>query len=321
MLPLLLWTLIFIASLFVLVKASDHFTDAAEKIGLYFGLPSFIVGVTIVAIGTSLPELITSIFAVLQNSSEIVVANVIGSNITNIFLIIGITALIAKNLETSYSLVHVDLPILVGSAFLLAIMVWDGNFTLGEAIISIIGMIIYLWYTIKIGKKHVAEETEKDIKKKNKIQKKSIKITPFLVLIASSFFIFIGAKYTIDSVIQLSQLLNIGKEIITVTAVALGTSLPELTVSLIAAKKGNAEMAIGNILGSNIFNTFAVMGIPALIGDLTIPNNILTFSLPVMIIATLMYFFITQDRKISRWEGSILLLFYVVFIAKIFNLF
>ena len=312
MLPLLIWIIVFVASLFCLIKSSDYFTDSAEKIGLYLGLPAFIVGVTIVAIGTSLPELASSIFAVLSNSSEIVVGNVVGSNITNIFLVLGITGIIGKKLKVTYELIHVDLPLLVGSAFLLAITVWDGIFTWPEALVCIGGFILYSVYIIKTQKK---QETSKP-KKPRKLDWKTI-----CILIISAFFIYLGAKYTVESVIQLSEILNIGKEIIAISAIALGTSLPELMVTVSTARKGKPEMAVGNILGSNIFNALAVMGIPALIGTLIIPSSILTFGLPMMLIATLLYFFITHDKEITKWEGWLLIIFYVLFIGKIFNLF
>ncbi|MAG15694.1 conjugal transfer protein TraR [Candidatus Woesearchaeota archaeon] len=320
MLPVFIWIAIFIASLIVLVKASDYFTDSAEKIGLYFGLPAFIVGVTIVAIGTSLPELVSSIFAVLNHSSEIVVGNVVGSNITNIFLILGIAAIIGKKVNVTYELIHVDLPMLIGSSFLLTLTIWDGVFTLPEALLCISGVFLYLVYTLSIEKKHKDTEIKKEmkgfLKKRKKLDWKAL-----IVLVVSVFFIYIGANYTVESVINLSEALSIGKEIIAVSAVALGTSLPELMVTVSAARKGKPEMAVGNILGSNIFNSFAVMGIPALIGTLVIPSSILTFGLPMMLAATLLYFFITQDREITQWEGWMLVIFYVFFIGKVFSFF
>jgi len=139
--------------MFVLIKASDYFTDSAEKIGIFFGLPAFLIGVTIVSIGTSLPELITSIFAVLNNASEIVVSDVIGSNITNIFLVLGVSAIVGKRLKIGFEIIRVDLPMLIGSTFLLAITIYDGIFTLPEALLCILGIIIYLTYTVKTEKK------------------------------------------------------------------------------------------------------------------------------------------------------------------------
>ena len=320
MLDILIWTIIFIASIYVLIKASDYFTDSEEKIGLFLKIPAFIVGVTIVAVGTSLPELISSIFAVLNNASEIVVGNVIGSNIANIFLVLGVAAILGKKLKVHYGLIHVDLPILFGATMLFTIAIWDGHFSLIEALLSLALLIVYVMYTITTQK--TDKEIKKELKKRNNFKKpKTLDKKVWLTLILSSIFIFLGAKYTIDSVIQLSKILNIATEIIAISAVALGTSLPELFVSFTAAKKGNPEMAIGNILGSNIFNTLAVMGIPALIGKLIIPASILTFALPVMIIATLTYYFTTQDREVTKWEGWMLLILYILFIGKLFNLF
>lgn len=315
MTPLFTWIVIFIVSLFILIKASDHFTYSAEKIGTFFGLPAFIVGVTIVAIGTSLPELVSSIVAVLNDSSEIVVGNVVGSNITNIFLILGITAVVGKKMQISHELIHVDLPLLMGSAFLLTITIWDGFFTLPEALLCLAGFIIYLFYTISSETKQENIEIEAD-KKRSELDIKTL-----IILVVSTVLIYIGAKYTVESVIQLSEILNIGKETIAISAVALGTSLPELMVSVSAARKRKAEIAIGNILGSNIFNALAVMGIPAFFGVLIIPQNILTFGLPMMLIATALYFFITQDRQITKWEGYMLIIFYVFFIEKLFGMF
>lgn len=319
MLHLFIWLIIFIVSLIVLIKASDYFTDSAEKIGLYFGLPAFIVGVTIVAIGTSLPELVSSIFAVLKGSSEIVVGNVVGSNITNIFLILGIAAIIGKKIKVTYELVHVDLPLLIGSAFLLAVTIWDGIFTLPEALLCIGGIILYLLYTIHTQKEYedveIKKEMKEELKKRRKLDWKTLTI-----LIVSAFFIYLGAEYTIESVIKLSKILNIGKEIIAISAVALGTSLPELMVTVSAARKGKPEIAVGNVLGSNIFNALAVMGMPAFFGTLIIPHSILTFGLPMMLVATLLCFFMTQDKEITKWEGWMLIIFYVFFIGKVFNL-
>lgn len=314
--PLLVWIIIFMGSLFVLIKASDYFTESAEKVGIYLGLPAFIVGVTIVSIGTSLPELTSSIFAVLGNSSEIVVGNVVGSNITNIFLVLGAVAILSrKTIKVSFELIHVDLPLLVGSAFLLTVTIYDGVFTLPEALLCLAGLLIYLLYTLSV------EKTHEDIEIKKEGRKRKLSWKTIFILVVSVFFIYFGARYTIESVIKLSEILDIGKEIIAVSAVALGTSLPELTVSATATRKGKPEIAVGNVLGSNIFNTFAVMGIPALFGTLIIPHSILIFSLPMMLIATLLYFFITQEREITKWEGWLLLIFYVFFIGTLFNLF
>ena len=311
------WVAVFIVSLFFLIKASDYFTDSAESIGLFFGIPPFIVGVTIVAFGTSLPEIVTSVIAVLKESSEIVIGNVVGSNIANIFLVFGLTAIVAKKMIITHDIIKVDLPFLVGSALLLAATIWDGAFTLPEAILSLAGISVYLLYSIRTEKKHLDAEVEKGLEDKRKRKEPPWKAC--LILIVSTLVIYLGANYTIESIIKLSVLLKIGKETIAVSAVAFGTSLPELAVTITAARKGKPEIAVGNILGSNIFNALAVMGIPALLGTLTIPHSIITFGLPIMLMATLLYVFITQDKEIAGWEGWLLLIFYIFFIGKLYG--
>ncbi|MBW2967395.1 calcium/sodium antiporter [Candidatus Woesearchaeota archaeon] len=314
-----IWGVSLVLSLVVLIKASDIFTDSAETVGTWLRLPAFIIGVTIVAIGTSLPELASSIASVLKGSSEIVIGNVVGSNIANIFLVLGMAAIVAKKLEITYELIHVDLPLLISSAGLLAITVWDGIFSIPEAILCLVALGIYITFTIRSEKSGKDKKIGKEMKPEMKRLKRraKLKTTTWLVLVLSAFFIYIGAEFTVSSVIELSSILGIGKEVIAASAVALGTSLPELVVSITAAKKGKPEIAVGNVLGSNIFNALAVMGIPALIGVLVIPKSILAFSLPVMLFATFLYFFTTQDRQITRWEGYMLVLFYVLYIGKL----
>ncbi|MBD3210681.1 calcium/sodium antiporter [Candidatus Micrarchaeota archaeon] len=308
MMDVLYWAFIFAVSLAILIKSSEYFTLSAEEIGIYFGIPSFVVGVTIVSLGTSLPELVSSVIAVLSDSTEIVTGNVVGSNIANIFLILGIAAIIGKNMKISYELIHVDLPMLFGSAILLTLTLWDGVFTSTEAILAILGAVIYIAYTASSVKERGGKS-----KQKGKMSAATVG-----TLIVSGAFIYLGASYTIESVIRLSELLNVGKEIIAITAISIGTSLPELMVSASAARFGRAEIAVGNVLGSNIFNSYLVIGVPALIGPLKVTETIIDLGLPMMVVATFLYFFMTQDREITGWEGMVLILFYVLFLGKLF---
>ncbi len=307
------WLLVFVFSLVVLLKASDFFIDAAEKISLFLGVPPFIIGVTIVALGTSLPELVSSIIAVLNNASEIVVSNVVGSNIANTLLVMGTIAVIGRKMVLKMNLSTMDIVMFLGSAFLLCVTVYDGKFTTLEGIFCITGLVAYLYATFESGRKirNLQKEDINYVKPKLEWQ-----VIP--ILITSGFFIYLAAKYNIESIIILSTLLNIGTDVIAQSAVAIGTSLPELLVSISAVKKNNAEMAVGNILGSNIFNIFAVMGIPSLIGTLIIPKEVINFSIPIMIIATVLYFYIINNKRVGWWQGVYLLLFYLFFIVKIF---
>ena len=307
-----IWLLVFIVSLTVLVKASDYFVEGAEAIGLSFGMPHFVIGVVIVGFGTSLPELVSSIFAVLHGTSEIVIGNVLGSNITNIFLVLGIAAVGSTEFRFNHNLLRVDLPIFLGATILVALTITDGNFSIGEAVFCLIGLVIYMFSALQAERNIVPEE--------NEINGSMTGFVDWLKLLASPVLIFVGAKFTIDSVVVLSEELEIGAETIAMSAIALGTSLPEVFVTLGAVRKGKPEMAIGNIMGSNAFNAFAVLGIPRFIGPLAIPDSVLDYSLPVFFVAALLFVIVTVDEKVNRWEGWLMLMFYLFFIARLFQL-
>lgn len=296
---------LFVVSLAALVIASDWFIGAAEKIGTYLGIPSFIIGVTIVAFGTSLPELAASIAAVTSGASEIVVGNVIGSNITNILLVLGLSAFVAGKMKIDFDVMDIDMPLLFGSAFLLYFALYDLKFTMIEAAIFVIALIVFLLNSFT-GKK--ADDEDKGDKPGAKT---------YAMLMLGAALVYFGATYTIKAMTEIANVMAIDPHIIALGAVALGTSLPEVVVSVKAAKAGNHGMAIGNVLGSNMFNTFAVMSIPRFFGDLKIPEETLTFDTPFMLAATILFGMICLTRKISKWEGAMLIIFYIFFLSQL----
>jgi len=208
---LLIWIAIFIASILTLIKAAGHFTDAASKIGLALGIPAFIVGVTIVAAGTSLPELASAVFAMTRGVSEIMIGDVTGSNITNIFLVLGITVILAKEIKIIHELIRVDLPILVGSAFFMAVIAYDGTITRPEALLALIGIFFYLPYTLAVDKKYEDSDIEKEIKKEMETKKLGRK--DIAILVISGIFVAVGARYTIESVINIAGMIDIEIEL------------------------------------------------------------------------------------------------------------
>lgn len=296
---------LFIGSLAVLVKASDWFVEAAEEIGLSFGISPFIIGVTIVAFGTSLPELASSVAAVLAGSSEIVVGNVIGSNITNICIVLGLIGVVSKTVKMEYRVMDIDVPILLASAFLLWFILRDQVVLWWEAVLFLVCLVVFLINSLGGG------EEEKD-ENEHKATYKT-----YGLLLLGGILVWLSATYVVVAIDALSTAAGIPSEIIAITFVAIGTSLPEIVVSITAARKGNAGMAVGNVLGSNIFNTFAVMGIPALIDDIKIPDSIMDFSLPFMVAVTLMFTVSCVSNRFSRWEGMIFIIVYVYFMAEL----
>ncbi len=311
--------IVFAAALFFLIKSADYLVRYSEKVGLSLGVPQFIVGVTIISAGTSLPELVTSIFSISKGEAGFVAGNVIGSNIANILLVVGITTIIAKRVEVSRSIIRLDLPLLVGSGAILILTMQDGVFNFAEAILSIIGFVIYVLYNVSEHKVSLAEKEKTMLKIMDGEKKPKFKWYYLGIIGLAASVLYVSANFTIDSVIDIANFFNLDTAIIAITAVAVGTSLPELLVSLVAAKKGNFEMALGNVLGSNIFNGFMVMGISGLISDLPIPDSVLHIGIPFFIISTIFLVFSGIEKKFYNFEGALYLILYILFIGQLFN--
>ncbi len=306
----LLWLGVFVVSLGSLLWASGVLITAAERIGLRLGMAPFVVGVLVVGVGTSVPELVSSVYAALAHETEIVVGNVLGSNITNILLVLGIAGLVGKKARLKRDLLHIDLPMVLGSAILLGFLVVDGSFTRMDAALCVVGAGIYVYSVL-------ATDVESNADTQHT---KQLDVGVWLRLLGSLGLIMLGAKYTVDAAVVLAAALGVGTEVIALSAVALGTSLPEIAVATTAAREGKIELAVGNIMGSNVFNAFAVMGLPGLITPLVVPVEVITFSLPVFIAVTVLYVIITVDARINRFEGALLLLFYAYFIGHLYLL-
>lgn len=314
MAPLIPWLLVFVVAIVLLVKGSDWFTEGAERLGVRYGISSFVIGVTIVSIGTSLPELASSIAAVLHGETVIVAGNVIGSNIANILCILGLGAILAGHLTTKRDLVKVDLPFLFGGTFLLILMALNGSFTWYEAVILLFGYGVYLHFLFHRGG-HKDSSITPAMRKGAKEPFFSRALLPLLV---GGVLIYLGADWTVRSVIKIAELTGVASVVIATTAVALGTSLPELFVTVMAGLRGKHEIAIGNIIGSNIFNVYGIMGIAGLMGTLPIAGSTLTFALPMLVAATFMLYLVTANRTITKWEGWSLFILYTFFIGRMF---
>ena len=305
---LAIWIGIGIVSLIVLVKAADYFTKYSEKIGLALGISQFVIGVTIISIGTSLPELSTSLAGVFSGVTEIVVGDIIGSNVADILLGVGIAAIIASALVVKRSLINLDAPLLAGMTILLILMCLDRVIDWKDGVLLILGYVIYALYSYYSRKEAAGEKKQ---------TKEKFKISYLIYVGLSAVAIFLGARYAIESVINISEILNISPSIIALTAIAVGTSLPEAIVAIVAAKKGNYEMALGGIFGSVIFNIGIAVGLPGLISPLEISDVVYFIGLPFLATATLLFVISGISRKIHNWEGAIYILIYTLFIFKL----
>ncbi len=307
MTQVLLFAALLIISLAVLIKAADWFIGAAERIGLALGVSPIVIGITVVAFGTSLPELATSVAAVWEGTSEIVLGNVVGSNITNILVVLGLSAFVAGHIGLGRSVIDVDMPLLVGSAVLMWFVLQDGQFSVFEAVLFLVALILFLTSSLQ------------STPRVDKADRPDMQLTSWGILLVGGSLVYGGAEFTILSIKELSRLAGVSPEVIALTAVALGTSLPEVVVSVQAARKGKSGIAVGNVIGSNVFNTYAVMGISRFFGVLAVPPDTLRFSLPFMLGVTVVMGFICISGRISRWEGGTLVLLYVFFLGALFS--
>jgi len=319
---LIFWILIFILSLALLVKSADWLVESSEKIALYLKISPFIIGVTIVAIGTSMPELATAFASTLKGATEIVVATVIGANVHNIFLVIGLAAILARRLMIKRSLIELDLPLLAISTVIFLSVAYDGEITWQDGLLLLITFLIYLAYTIveRKGEKGEVEGIVEIIPGSvEKVEKLNLKV--FLFLILGVIGLVIGAKYTVESALQLANLLKLLPSVIAIIGIAFGTSLPELLVSVRAAWKKKYEIALGNIFGSNVFNILIVTGLPAFVTTVKIDQITLTIGFPFLIAATLLFVISGISGRIHIWEGSLYVLAYIVFCLKFLGFF
>ncbi len=307
------YVIIFICSLAVLLLSAKFFTNSAEGIGSWLGLQPFVIGVFIVGIGTSLPELISGILSVRNEVSEILSGNIIGANISNILLITGLVAVLNKKAITLKSqYLYIDLHFLLGSFVYFVVIAYDGTIDIIE---SFIGLLIFVTYAVYLIKGE-AIPIEKDLKLKNK----KIPYKNFIILLLSAIGIYFGADYTIFSLKNIAVELNIPTTIIALTLLSLGTTLPELAVNISAIQQGKAEMAVGNVLGSSVFNTLVIPPLSAFFGVIQVPDNLLSFSLPLMATCGLLFYLLTHDKKISIWEGLMFICLYILFLIKlVFN--
>lgn len=312
--PIILKVLILIVSIFLLLKGADLFSDFAEKLAIKLKIPYFIIGITIVAFGTSLPELFSSIMSINQGVPELAIGDILGSNITNIFLVLGVATLFMKEkiVKIGYDLLHVDLPYFVGAAFLVTMMLMDQKISIVESFILIAGLVLYLSYSVSVRKNITDQEVKSIVSEEHAVGKLSV--MNFVLGGLGLVGLLLGSRYFVSTLVELSNHFELDIEILALTIVPLTSNLPELIITVRNAIKGNSELVVGNILGSNIFNIFGILGVSSLFGPVFVSESFSFFILPILILATILYFFITQEKQITKWEGGLLLLAYVTYI-------
>ena len=308
--------ILFVVGFVLLISGANLLVEGSASVAKKLNISSIVIGLTIVAFGTSAPELIVNIFASVQGNTEIAIGNILGSNIVNILLILGISAIIYP-LATKENTVWKEIPLSLLAAILLGVMVNDtlidgGTFsglTRIDGIVFIAFFIIFLYYTFGISEVS-GENTDLEIKEMSYMKSS-------LYIVGGLLGLVFGGKWIVDGAIKIAEGFNVSQSLIGLTVVAIGTSLPELATSAVAAYKKQSDIAIGNVVGSNIFNIFWILGLSAVINPLPFSKDSV-IDIIMTIVASLILFlimFIGKKHTVERWQGVIMILIYIGYVA------
>lgn len=344
--------LIFIVSLIFLAKGADYFVEYSGRVAKRFGVSDFVIGLTVTSIGTSIPELAASVSASIQEYSGIVIGNVVGSNIANIGLILGLSAAF-RAFRTQRKMYERDGYIMIASVLIFFGFALNNMITRTEAVIMLIGYIFYIFFIIKTGNTNRAvhfrdfmkyvfdfeymtpvkstiyrivrkkkQDKELTNNEKGEVKKITGGVTRDLgIIILSCTAIVFGARYLIGEAVWLAKLLHVPESVIGLSVIAVGTSLPELTVSLSAVRKEKGGMVVGNILGSNIANILLIIGVSGTIHPMAIVEISVTYTIPILIFFSLaLLYFIKSDWEVKRYQGVIAIIAYITFMVLAFVL-
>ncbi|MBQ1192674.1 MAG: calcium/sodium antiporter [Lachnospiraceae bacterium] len=309
----------------LLIKGADYFVEGSSAVAKKFKIPSIVVGLTIVAMGTSLPELAVSLSAALNGSNEIAISNVVGSNIFNLIVVLGVCAVISP-IAVDKSVMKRDMPFMLGITALLVLVYadfllpWTGFEKSGElvgllsrfdGVILLVLFVSYLVFTVRVALKHRKEALASEEEEKNET-----KLWLSIIFIVGGIIaIKFGGDFVVDSASKLATTFGMSETLVGLTIVAVGTSLPELVTSIVAARKNETSLAIGNVVGSNIFNILFILGISSTICPINVIMESLVDTVIVLVVSLLVFVFGRTKDKINRTEGTVMVLIYVIYMV------
>lgn len=289
----------------MLGKGADWFVEGAAALATRFGIPQLVVGLTIVAMGTSAPEAAVSIAAAMKGSADITIGNIVGSNILNILIILGMAAAITP-LAVARSTVRVEMPFMIAITVLLFAQGRDGSISLADGLVLAAAFLVYLFYLYKMAMKNNVDD---------ELQEAGLPVGRCLVgAVGGLALIILGSNVTVGAATEIAKYAGLSERFIGLTIVALGTSLPELFTSVAAARRGNADIAIGNIVGSNIFNILFVVGLSALIIDIPFAAAFNFDTCVAIGAAVLLWLCVLRTQRLARWGGLLMLGCYAVYL-------
>ena len=307
-----------IAGLVLLVAGAEVLVRGAGKLAAQFGISPLVIGLTVVAFGTSAPETAVSVQASLNGSGDIAIGNVLGSNIANVLLILGMTALVAP-LVVSRQLIRLDVPIMIGASLVTFALAWDGELSRLDGALLFTAVVVYTLFLIISSRREKAADADDEFAKEfglNEPAKPYAGLINAGLVLGGLVLLVVGSNFLVEGAVSLARALGLSELVIGLTVIAIGTSLPELATSIMAAFRGERDIAVGNIVGSNIFNLLCVLGLASLVSPqaIAISPNALAFDFPVMIavaFACLPIFF--AGYSINRWEGALFVAYYVAY--------
>ena len=309
--------LMFAAGLAVLVVGADVLVRGASRLAVSFGVSPLVVGLTVVAFGTSAPEMAVSVGSALAGSPDLAIGNVVGSNIANVLLILGISALITP-LLVDEQIIRQEIPIMIGASALLVVMALDGNIGLLESI-ALFGLVIaytvFLVVQSRRASKAVQDEFETEIPTSTWDRHWAVQVG---LIVGGLVMLVVGADWLVDSAVAFARAFGVSDLVIGLTVVAVGTSMPEIATSIVAAMRGQRDIAVGNVVGSNVFNILAVLGAAGIASGAGLPVSeaARNFDLWVMLaVAFACLPIMITGREIARWEGGVFLAYYAAYTA------
>lgn len=308
--------LLLVAGLFFLVFGADWLVKGASRLAVSFGISSLVVGLTVVAFGTSAPELSVSVMSSFQGKSEMALGNIVGSNLFNVLFILGLSALIAP-LFVAKQLVRLDVPVMIASSLLLFGLCYDRTISRLDGCFLFSGAVFYTWWLIRVSRR---EEKENRALAKDTPKHEGNLWSNVLWIGAGLILLVFGSQLLVNSAIDIARVLGLSETIIGLTIVAAGTSLPEVATSVMASIRGERDIAVGNVVGSNIFNILCVGGLSAIVSPagISVADSIWNFDLPIMLavtIACLPVFFV--GFTISRWNGAFFMSYYCAYVLYV----
>jgi len=312
--------LLMVGGLAALVVGAEALVRGASKLALSFGISSLVVGLTVVAFGTSSPEIAVAVGAVLDGKVDLALGNVVGSNIFNVLFILGVSALITP-LLVAQQLVRQEVPIMIGTSLLLFFLALDRGISRTEGLLFVVLLIGYTVFLIRQSRsasEGLRDEAASEVSRMTAGAWDDKLLVQAMLVIGGLGLLVFGAEWFVEGAVRIARSLGISELVIGLTIVAAGTSMPEVATSLLAAVRGERDIAVGNVVGSNIFNVLGSLGISAVVAPagLAVADSMVAFDLPVMIavaIGCLPIFF--SGNRISRWEGSVFLAYYVTYTA------